>query len=267
MTVWEALFLGLVQGITEFLPVSSSGHLVITQFLLGVKEPGITFEVLVHFGTLCSILWVFFPDIKKLAAAALFLNNDKASRKMLFLIIMGCIPTAVIGLAFQPFFVSLFSSVLTVGIMLLVTGSILWLINMKVPGRKTVEKMKVSDALIVGLFQGFAIIPGISRSGSTISAALFRELNRETAIRYSFFLSLPAILGATLLEGRELLSSGPENISVIPLALGTAVAFVSGIFAIRTLIRILNTGNLHYFSYYCWMVGSLVILWQVVQWV
>lgn len=267
MTVWEALFLGLVQGLTEFLPVSSSGHLVITQFLLGVKEPGIMFEVLVHFGTLCSILWVFFPDIKKLVAAGLFLNDDRASRRMLFLIIMGCIPTGVMGLAFQPFFVGLFSSILTVGIMLLVTGSILWLINWKVPGRKTGENMTVSDALIVGLFQGFAIIPGISRSGSTISAALFRELNRETAIRYSFFLSLPAILGATLLEGRELLSTGPESIYVTPLVLGALTAFISGVFAIRALIRVLNTGNLHYFSYYCWMVGSLVILWQVVQWV
>ncbi len=266
MTVWEALFLGLVQGLTEFLPVSSSGHLVITQFLLGVKEPGITFEVLVHFGTLGSIVWVFFPDIKKLAAAGLFLNDDRVSRKLLLLIFLGCIPTGLMGLGFQPFFVNLFSSVLVVGIMLLVTGSLLWLINWKVPGRKTVEKMKVSDALIVGLFQGFAIIPGISRSGATISSALFRELNRETAIRYSFLLSLPAILGATVLEGRELLSTGAENISVVPLALGTVVAFISGVFAIRTLIRVLNAGNLHYFAYYCWMAGSLVILWQVVQW-
>lgn len=262
MTIWEALFLGLVQGLTEFLPVSSSGHLVITQFLLGVKEPGITFEVFVHFGTLGSIFWVFYPDIKKLVIAGLFLNDDRVSRKMLFLIIMGCIPTGIIGIAFQPFFVGLFDSILTVGIMLLVTGSILWLINWKVPGRKTVEKMKVSDALVVGLFQGFAIIPGISRSGSTISAALFRELNRETAIKYSFLLALPAILGATVLECRELLTAGPESIAVAPLALGTAVAFASGVFAIRALINVLNTGKLHYFSYYCWMVGSLVILWQ-----
>ncbi len=265
MSIWESIFLGILQGLTEFLPVSSSGHLVITQNILGVKQPGVTFEVFVHFGTLISVLWVFYPDIKKLILAGLWLNNDRVTRRMIFLLIMGCIPTAVMGLVFQPFFVGLFDSVITVGAMLLVTGSLLWLINWKVPGRKKVERMSILDAVFVGVFQGVAIIPGISRSGATISAALIKDLDRETAIRYSFLLAVPAIFGAALLEAREILTGSNEFISLIPGALGTTAAFFSGILAIRTFIRLLHAGKLYYFAYYCWLAGSLVILWQVIQ--
>lgn len=265
MSIWESMFLGIVQGLTEFLPVSSSGHLVIIQNILGVKQPGVTFEVFVHFGTLVSILWVFYPDIKELIKAGLWLNNDKMGRRMIFLLIMGCIPTAIMGLVFLPFFVGLFNSVVTAGIMLLVTGSILWLINWKVPGRKKVDKMTVLDALLIGVFQGIAIIPGISRSGTTISAALFRDLDRETAVRYSFLLAVPVILGAALLEARDIITGANEVVSLIPVTLGTIAAFLSGVFAIKTFIRVLNKGRLYYFSYYCWLAGSLVILWQVVQ--
>lgn len=265
MTTWEAIFLGIIQGLTEFLPVSSSGHLVISQYILGVKQSGITFEVFVHFGTLVSIIWVFYADIKKLILAALNINYDPLSRRMIFLLIMGCIPTAIMGIVFEPFFVGLFDSVVTVGFMLLVTGSLLWIINWKIPGAKKIGEMKTLDAIIVGIFQGMAIIPGVSRSGATIFAALLKDLDRATAIRYSFLLALPAILGATLLEARELMAGTGENISLVPLVLGTVAALFSGILAIKTFIKLLQMGRLYYFSYYCWMVGSLIILWQLVK--
>ncbi len=265
MTVWEAIFLGIIQGLTEFLPISSSGHLVISQYILGVKEPGITFEVFVHFGTLVSIIWVFQRDIKRLILAGLNFNYDPMGRKMIFLLIMGCVPTAIMGIASEPFIAGLFDSVITVGFMLLVTGSLLWVINKKIPGEKKINEMKVLDAITVGVFQGMAIIPGISRSGATIFAALLKDLDRETALRYSFLLALPAILGATLLEARELLVGAGGSYRLVPLAMGTVAASLSGILAIKTFIKLLALGRLNYFSYYCWISGTSIMLWQLVK--
>lgn len=263
MSLWEAIFLGIVQGLTEFLPVSSSGHLVITQFILGVEEPGITFEVFVHFGTLVSILWVFYPDIVKLFRAVLWLDDDKMSRRLALYIIIGSIPAGIVGLGFHSFFVRLFSSLLTVGLMLLVTGSLLWFINQKVPGKKTLDNMSKLDAIFIGIFQALAIFPGISRSGATITAALFKDLNQETAVRFSFLLTLPAILGATLLEVLDIWRDPEVGLSFWVLGVGTLAAFFSGVIAIRTLINLLKRRKLNYFSYYCWMAGSLVILWSL----
>ncbi|RQD75409.1 MAG: undecaprenyl-diphosphate phosphatase [Candidatus Syntrophonatronum acetioxidans] len=265
MSLWEAVFLGIIQGLTEFLPVSSSGHLVITQYILGVKKPGVTFEVIVHFGTLLSVLWVFYYDIKRIVLAGLWITSDLEARRMFYLLIIGCIPTGLMGLLLHSLFVGFFNSVLIVGFMLLLTGSLLWIINWKVPGKKKAGKMTFWDALFIGLFQGLAIIPGISRSGATISAALFKDLNRETAVRYSFILALPAILGASLMEFRKLILGVNESEFILYLVAGAVLAFLSGVLAIRTFIRFLHLNKLHYFAYYCWLTGSLVILWQVVQ--
>lgn len=265
MSLWEAAFLGIIQGLTEFLPVSSSGHLVITQYILGVNKPGITFEVFVHFGTLLSVFWVFYYDIKKIIKAGLWITSDLQARRMFYLLLTGCVPTGLMGVLFHSFFIGVFNSVLTVGFMLLLTGSLLWMINWKVPGKKKVNQMTFWDALLVGFFQGLAIIPGISRSGATISAALFKDLNRETAVRYSFILALPAILGASLMEIRKLLLGINEGEVLIFLVVGALLAFLSGVLAIRTFIRFLHLGKLHFFAYYCWLIGSLVILWQVTQ--
>lgn len=265
MSLWEAILLGILQGLTEFLPVSSSGHLVIAQNILGVKKPGVTFEVILHFGTLLSLLWVFYYDIKKIILAGLWITSDLEARKMCYLLLVGCIPTAFMGVFLEDFFVNVFGSLITVGFMLLVTGSLLWLINWKVPGKKNPLKMTYLDALLVGFFQGLAIIPGISRSGATISAALFKDLNRDTALRYSFILAAPAILGASLMEFRKLALGFQEGIIITHLAVGAFLAFISGVLAIRTFIRVFNMARLHYFAYYCWLTGSLVILWQAIQ--
>ncbi len=259
MSLWEAIVLGLVQGLTEFLPVSSSGHLVLFQELLGMDEPGVTLEVLLHFGTLFSVLFVFGRDFLGL----LEFPRDKEQRYFIFMLIAGVAVTGVIGLIFGGYVHILFTSTLLVGVMLLVTGLILTLIGLVPLGSKKIPDMKVKDALWIGLLQGLAVIPGISRSGSTILASLWRGLDRETAVKYSFMLSAPVILGATLLEVREMLVVGIEHGMLLKYCVGALVAFLSGVAAIKVFIRLLAKAKLHYFAYYCWSVGVLVIVFSL----
>lgn len=261
MSIFEAIILGLIQGLTEFLPVSSSGHLVVFQEILGMKEPGVTLEVLLHFGTLFSVIWVFRKDFKEL----FLFWRDQKQQYFLFMILCGVAVTAAIGLFFNNYVDILFKSTLLVGFMLLVTGTILKLLTIIPRGEKNVTTMKVSDAVWIGLLQGLAIIPGISRSGSTIMAALWRGLDNETAVRYSFMLSAPVILGATLLEIKDLIIVGIEQHMLVNYIIGGLVSFLAGVFAIKVFIRLLTGKKLHYFSYYCWIVGCLVIglsLWR-----
>jgi undecaprenyl-diphosphatase len=256
MNLFEASLLGLIQGLTEFLPVSSSGHLVIFQEMLGLDEPGVTLEVLLHFGTLFSVIIVFRKDFIGL----LDFRRNSNERHFLYMLTIGVVVTGIIGLFFSGYVEQLFKSTLLVGFMLLVTGTILKLLTILPVGSKKAEEMRASDAVWVGLLQGIAIIPGISRSGSTILAALWRGLDRETAIRYSFMLSAPIILGATLLELRELLATGIEQAMLLNYLAGGLVAFLSGVAAIKVFIRMLAGRKFHYFAYYCWAAGSLVII-------
>ncbi|WP_350345015.1 undecaprenyl-diphosphatase UppP [Proteinivorax tanatarense] len=272
MSLLHAIIVGLVQGLTEFIPVSSSGHLVLTQHLLGIEQPGITFEVILHFGTLVSVFWVFWDDIISLIKAALtipkviFGNTSfdtmkyKNERYFIFLLFLATIVTGFIGLAFEDFFKETYSSIKVVGVMLLLTGGILFLASSVRIKDKNIEKMKARDSIFVGLFQSLAILPGISRSGSTIAGALLTGLNRETAIRFSFILSIPAILGATLLELFEALQVGFDSSLIIPYITGFIVAAISGIIAIKWLVSVLNRGKLYYFSFYCWFVGITVLV-------
>ncbi len=256
MNLWEAIILGLVQGLTEFLPVSSSGHLVISQVLLGVEEPGITFEVLVHFGTFFSVICIFWQDLKKVFFG--FLKNE-GERKLLLLLLISVVPTGLMGIFLESFFESIFQSFTTVGFMLLITGGIIWLVSYLPAGNKDVQKMNAMDAILISFAQGLAIIPGISRSGSTITAALARKLSMETAIKFSFLMSLPVILGATLLELKEVISVGFDEALIFPYFVATATAFFSGVLAIKVFIKLLKARKFYYFSCYCWLLGSLVI--------
>lgn len=257
----EAIFLGLLQGLTEFLPVSSSGHLVIFEHFLGVSQPGVTFEVLVHFGTMLSILVVFWGDLAALIKG--LFHNNRGQKRFFFLLLIGTVATVFIGLAMGSFLKGLFEKPVMTGFMLLVTGFIVHLTARlgKYPRGKSIEKMSYMDGIVTGIFQGIAIIPGISRSGSTILASLFRGLNRQAAIKYSFLLALPAIAGATFLEAVDLVRLGevPAYLSLYLLA--TALAFISGVLAIKIFIRLLNRGKFHYFSYYCWGMGTFSILY------
>ncbi len=255
MTLLEAIILGLVQGLTEFLPVSSSGHLVLTQALFGLDEPGVTLEVMLHVGTLFSVFWVFRRDFIELFN----FHRDRRQRYFILMLILGVIPTGLIGFFFSGYTDALFSSTLLVGFMLLITGTILKLLTIIPAGLKSVEKMNYKDALWIGILQGMAVIPGISRSGSTIAAALWRGLDRETAVRYSFMLSAPVIFGASLFEFREMLQVGVESEMIINYLVGGVFSFFAGVLAIRTFIKLLREQKFYLFAFYCWGVGTLVI--------
>ncbi|MEW6623214.1 MAG: undecaprenyl-diphosphate phosphatase [Bacillota bacterium] len=252
MSYWEAVLLGLVQGLTEFLPVSSSGHLVIFSSLIDFQSQGVVFEVLVHFGTLIAILIVFRKDILDL------MKNP--FQKLTILILVGSIPTAIIGFAFEDAFERMFSSLSIVGFTLLITGAILWIAEIKRNNIKSIKDMNFLDAIFVGLAQGAAITPGISRSGTTIAMALILGIDRKTAARYSFLLSIPVIMGVTVLKIKQLLGQSMAADLYGPYIVGSIVAAVSGYFAIKILLKFLAEGKLRYFSVYCWMVGITVVL-------
>ncbi len=260
MSLAEAVFLGLLQGLTEFLPVSSSGHLVIFQHLFGISQPGVTFEVLVHFGTMLSIITVFWGDLLALFKG---LASSREQKKLFLLLLTGTIATGFVGIVLGSFFKGLFEQPVVIGFMLLVTGFIVYMIARmsKYTEGKTVSQMSLMDGIITGIFQGAAIIPGISRSGSTILAALFRGVKRQTAIKYSFLLALPAIAGATFLEALEIIRMGEVPTYLSLYILSAVLAFLSGILAIKIFIRLLNEGKFHYFSCYCWLAGTFTIVY------
>ena len=257
MNYWEAIVLGLLQGLTEFLPVSSSGHLVIVQYFLGIKQPGVTLEVMVHFGTLLSIVWVFRRDIWHLLTG---LFSSAEEKKFALLIFWGLLPTGIMGVLWGSIFTSIFNRPLLVGLALLVTGFIILAISKVGVKSKGINNMKIQDALVIGLFQGIAIIPGITRSGSTILGALWRGLDRETAVRYSFLLALPVIAGATLFELKDFLRVTTDLEIIYPYLVATLVAFISGIFAITLFVKLLKEGRFYYMAYYCWCLGLLTII-------
>lgn len=268
MSLTQAIFLGFIQGLTEFLPISSSGHLVIFQNLFGLKEANLFFDVAVHFGTLLAILVVLWQEVLSLSKGFLcFLiytlkkanisKQDRTMARLAGLIVVGLIPTGLIGFFMRDIVKLLFSSILAVGIMLLITGTILWITRMAGEGDKDTDTVSVLDAIIIGFVQGLAIAPGISRSGATISLGLFRKLKKSVAVRFSFLLSIPAILGAMVLEWENPLLQEGELLNMIA---GTLTAAVVGYVCLRILIRMVQKGHLHFFSPYCWAVGSVTII-------
>jgi len=252
MTNWEAFLLGLVQGLTEFIPVSSSGHLVLLQRYFGIDE-GITFDVMVHFGTLLAVVFVFWQDLLKIA--------KEPFGRFPLLLLAGAVPTAMIFFTFSDFFITLFDTGQGLGFGFVITGLILWYAEKMPSGKKKLAEMSFLDAVFIGIMQGLAIAPGVSRSGTTIAGGLFRGLDREFAARYSFLLSLPIIFGATLLEIKDFTLAGDTDL--IPLAIGTVTAAVSGYFAIKYMLRVLTQGSLRIFSYYVWFLAMLVFTDQL----
>ena len=260
MSILQAIFLGIVQGLTEFLPVSSSGHLVFLQSLLGMEEPQLFFDVMLHLGTLLAVVVYFRSDIYKIIKGiGSLLKGSKQGQegtRLLLWIIVATIPTGLMGILFKDWFESLFSKPKVVGMMLLITGLVLFLTRWAKKEGRTIEKMNWMDSIIIGIAQGIAIIPGISRSGATISTGLFCGLDRELSGKFSFLLSIPAILGATFLESQKIGSSLEVQIGL----LGMAVAFLVGIFSLTLLIKIIKMGKIFNFSYYCCGMGILMII-------
>ena len=271
MDITEAVLLGVVQGLTEFLPVSSSGHLVLFQNLLGLKEPLLAFDISVHVGTLFAVAIYFFKDIigilkaltKWLAvlpdrqAASVLLKEDREIRIAL-LIIAGSIPTAILGLLFKEIAETLFSSVAIVGVTLIITGIILWCTRGVREEGHGIRQFTVKNSFAIGIVQGLAIIPGISRSGSTIAAGLLLGLNRETAARFSFLLSIPAVAGAGLLGAGDLL--GQSDLPTAIIATGTLVSCIVGYASLKLLVWMVRRGRLHFFAPYCVGLGILAFV-------
>ena len=259
MDILHAMLLGLIQGLTEFLPVSSSGHLAIAQhFLPDFKQPGLLFDVLLHFATTMAVVIYFRSDIWKLLSC--FFRNDPYAvddRHTFWMVFVGSIPTAVIGLSGKDFFEGLFENLLIIGCMLLVTALLLIVAEKARKDGRNLVKLTYNDALLVGVVQGLAIIPGISRSGSTIATLLLRGIDGESAARFSFLLALPAICGAMLLSAKDLQQvSGSELPAYL---LGALIAFGSGLFAIRWLMNVVRRKRLAGFAVYCLLVGSGII--------
>ena len=248
MTILQAIVLGIVQGLTEFIPVSSSAHLVLISRFLGWNPPPIIFDIVLHLGTLTAILIYFWRDILQLLTS---------NRWYIFLIIVACIPTAIMGFLFKNFFESLFENPLGVSVLLLVTGSLLWFSSTK-RNAECGTRITVFDALWIGFAQGCAIAPGISRSGATISTGLFRRVDGETAVRFSFLLSIPAILGAFIFKIKDF-HCGQESGGATTYWLGGIAAAISGYLAIKIVFKSIKTGKFRYFAIYCWILGILGI--------
>ncbi len=253
-----------MQGVTEFVPISSSGHLVLVPWLLNWDNPGVAFDAMLHLGTLFAVIAFFWRDLAELIIGGVLSIKerslaDEPRRRMAWLILLGTIPAALIGFALEDFFEALFAAPLWVGILLLVTGAMLAVSERW--GRRALEMQQLTwlDALIVGLAQALAIAPGISRSGATISAGLWRGLQREAAARYSFLLAIPVILGAGLFKLKDLWEAPLFAYSPLTLLAGLLAAAASGFLSIKFLLSYLQKRGLYPFAMYCWAVGVLSI--------
>lgn len=274
MELYQGITLGIIQGLTEFLPVSSSGHLVLGQIFFGITQSQLVFDISVHMGTLLAVLVVYASDIKAmLVSAANFffkaiffkpvvsLFKEDENLQMAGLILIGSIPTAIIGFGLKQFEHVLFTSRVLVGCMLILTGTVLWISRKYYFSENKTNGPGIKKALLIGVCQGIAVIPGISRSGSTIAAGMFLGLDRHKAAKFSFLLSIPAILGAQILSIKDMINN---NLSIDPVTIyATITSFITGLIALKILLTLVHSGRFHLFAPYCWLIGALVILSKI----
>lgn len=282
MGLLEAILLGFVQGVAEFLPISSSGHLAIMKELFGIDDVGLTFDLMLHLGTLVAVFIVYYKDIWELIVNGLailrdacinvirFFQNRVGKKKknyvniistpykrFVMLIIVSTIPTGIIGLIFREVF-NLDNPMLIVpGISLLITGCILLISDMLEKGKKDEKTATFVDAAIIGISQGIATLPGLSRSGTTITCALACGFERSFAVKYSFIMSIPAILGANILDIKDLASQSLTGSELVNYIVGTVVAGVVGYICIKTMLVVVRKQKFKYFAYYCFAMGAL----------
>jgi len=273
LDVIQAIILGIVQGATEFLPISSSAHLVIVPHLIGMNYSDLAFDTLLHIATLVAVIGYFrgeVVDILKGFFSSLLdipqgtfseeIENDPIKRLSWFIII-GSIPAGFMGVFFKDFFEGLFNNLPAVGSLLIVTGFILWaseILYRRFSRKRVFNNMNLVDVLLIGFAQGCAIMPGISRSGATVATGLSVGLEREFVARYSFLLSIPAILGASLVQLKDIM--GGFHFETESFTLGFITATVSGYLAIKYFLKFIKTKNLVLFSCYCWIIGGLTLL-------
>jgi len=258
MTWWEGLVLGIVQGLTEFLPVSSSGHLVVAEALLGLRTPGVFVEVTVHVATLFAVVIVYRERLAGLAVGVV--RGGRAAWRYVGLLALASVPAAVVGLLFQDWFERTFDSLHVVGVGFLVTGTALWSTRLVRPSDQ--GEPEPGGALAIGLAQALAILPGVSRSGSTVTAGMWVGVDPVRAAEFSFLMALPAIAGAAVLQIPEM-ADGAASVGVVPLGVSFLAALSSGVFAIRLLVRLLARRAFHRFAPYCWVLGGATLGWAL----
>lgn len=267
LTIGKAVFLGVLQGVTEWLPISSSGHLVIAQHFLKLGEQ-ISFDLLIHLGTLFVVLFIFWKDISRIWLALLsYFHNPKQSflsdpyRRLFVIILVGSVPTAVIGLLLRDQIERAFNNLLMVGIAYIITAVILFATKYTNP-HKNIRDLSYIDALIIGTFQGLAIFPGVSRSGTTISAGLLRGVDRDLAARISFLMFIPAIAGAVILNAASFTITKNE---VVPMLSGLFAAIVVSYIFIEILLALVRRRKFYYFAYYCFVLGVILLVYVALQ--
>ncbi|MBE5927673.1 MAG: undecaprenyl-diphosphate phosphatase [Lachnospiraceae bacterium] len=282
MNIIEAIILGLVQGLAEFLPISSSGHLAIAKELFGLDDVGLAFDLLLHLGTLVAVFVAFYKDIWELIVEGCGIIKDacinivywfkkKAGnneieyvkvvstpyRRFVMLVIISTIPTGVMGLLFKEIF-NLDNPILLIpAISLLLTGCLLLLADSMPSGKTTEKNATYLQGAIIGISQGFATLPGLSRSGTTITCCLACGFEKKFAVKYSFIMSIPAIIGANILELGDLAGTGISSQELIYYIIGTVVAAISGYICIKTMLVVVRKNKFKYFAYYCFAIGLL----------
>lgn len=261
MSLWQAALLGVIQGLTEFLPVSSSGHLVLSEALLGLELPGVTFEVVVHMATLCAVLWVYRARVASLSTGAL--TGDRKAWEYIGLLVLASVPAAVAGIAGQDFFAGMFGRPAWAAVFLLITGLIVWSIHVTAP-RATRQTPGPGSAFAIGLGQALAILPGISRSGTTVAVGSALGIDAVKVAEFSFLMSVPAILGAGLLQAGEI-GAAADSGGMAALMVGFTTALIAGVAAIHLFVKMLEHRTFHWFAVYCWLAGAayLVAAWLV----
>jgi undecaprenyl-diphosphatase len=273
MDIIQAIIVGIVQGLTEFLPVSSSAHLIFIQELLGINQPGIAFDVLLHLGTLIAVVGYFFKDIIEMIKA-FFLSiadifkgrfrnglKENSYKKLAWMIIVGTIPAGIIGVLFDSQIEAIFQSITIPAFLLLITGVLLYVSQRINVGNRNIKNSGIKDSIVIGIGQAFSILPGLSRSGTTISSGLLLGLDKEFAAKFSFLLAIPAIIGATITQ-IDGIGAGITN-NLLPYLLGFFAALISGYLAISILLKLIREKNLDIFAFYCWIVGIAILVYSI----
>ncbi|RDI43120.1 undecaprenyl-diphosphate phosphatase [Falsibacillus pallidus] len=254
MSNLQSFILGIIQGLTEFLPISSTGHLYLGRHLFHLDDAGIFLDTMLHIGTLLAVMIVYKDILWKMVR--------KPFSRLTGIMIIGTLPAVAAGLLFEDFFDSISKSGITIGWEFLATGVVLWLADGVKNGSKNLESISYFDAFFIGAFQAAAIFPALSRSGLTIAAGLFRKLDRETAAYFSFLLSIPAIAGGVVFQGKELFTSQVETVTLTSLMTGTVSSALFGYFAIVGMINFLKKRSLKIFAWYVWILGALILTLQ-----
>ena len=259
MTVFQAVVLGIVQGLSEFLPISSSAHLALTPWLFGWHDPGLAFDVALHLGTLIALVWFFWQEWITLATAFFHIVRyrrvETESERRFVWVAIATVPGAIAGFLLKDYAETVFRSPALIGTMLILMGVVLWLVDRTASQDRSIGTMRWTDALIIGLAQMFAIIPGVSRSGSTITAGRALRLSRESAAVFSFLMSLPIITAAVVFEGRHAIRDGID----LPLIAGLIASAVSGWLAISVLLKFIARHSYGVFAAYRIVFGAIVL--------